>query len=138
MNLQLDDETFHVLHELVLRGLRETDPARREYGEAYDDFVDAADIPRRIGDQPDRVREVWQELIEDGPTDGLARGREDAVMKGVGMEVDPPAARVCRRCGHPEKVEHLPLVEKRWSCSECGYRRYSVDDWERVVEEEES
>lgn len=64
-SIELDEDVLDVVHELLLRGLRQTDPADREYGEAYDAFVDAAGYPMRIGDQPDRVREVWLEMIED-------------------------------------------------------------------------
>ena len=63
--IELDDEHADVVYELLLRGLRETDPADREYGEAFDAFVDAAGYPQRIGNQPENVREVWGEVIEE-------------------------------------------------------------------------
>lgn len=62
--IELNEDQLDVIHELILRGLRETDPADREYGEAYDAFVQAAGYPLRIGDQPERVQEVWDEIIE--------------------------------------------------------------------------
>ena len=62
---ELPQAQLDVIHELLLRGLAETDPGDREYGAAYDAFVEAAGYPLRIGDQPDRVRELWEELIGD-------------------------------------------------------------------------
>lgn len=69
VTIELDEERIDIVHELILRGLRETDPADREYGEAYDAFVEAADYPLRIGDQPERIKEVWEEILEDSPRD---------------------------------------------------------------------
>lgn len=63
--IKLEDEHADVVYELLLRGLRETHPADREYSEAFDAFVDAAGYPRRIGDQPENVREAWEELFEE-------------------------------------------------------------------------
>jgi len=63
--IELDEGQLDVVHELILRGLRQTDPSKREYGEAYDAFVEAADYPLRIGDQPERVRDVWGEITEE-------------------------------------------------------------------------
>lgn len=62
----LSNEQLDIIHELILRGLRQTNPADREYGDAYDAFVDATDYPLRIGDQPDRVRDTWYEIIQGG------------------------------------------------------------------------
>lgn len=67
--IELDKRQLDVVHELILRGFRETDPTDREYGEAYDAFVEAADYPLSIGDQPERVREVWAEIMEGGAND---------------------------------------------------------------------
>ncbi len=47
-------------HELLLRGLQEADPA-----EAYDAFVEAVGYPLRIGDQPERIQDTWEEFIDD-------------------------------------------------------------------------
>jgi len=65
----LDDDQVAIIHELILRGLRDTSPADREYGTAYDDFCNAVDIPLRIGDQPDRVQGVWDEIVESSGRD---------------------------------------------------------------------
>lgn len=69
MQVELEKEQMDVIHELVLRGLSQTNPADREYGEAYNAFMDASDYPLRIGDQPERVREVWSEILEGTPQD---------------------------------------------------------------------
>lgn len=63
--IKIDEDKLDTIHELVLRGLRQTEPAEREYGEAYDAFADAAGYPHRIGDQPERVQEIWDEIWEE-------------------------------------------------------------------------
>lgn len=63
--VKIDEEQLDVLHELVLLGLRETDPADREYCAAYDEFVEAAGYPFRIGDQPERIQGLWNEILEE-------------------------------------------------------------------------
>lgn len=65
-HVELPAEQMDIIHELVLRGLRDTDPTDREYGEAYDAFVEDAGYPLRIGDQPTNVRETWYELVQEG------------------------------------------------------------------------
>jgi len=60
----LDDDQVAIIHELILRGLRETSPADQEYSETYDDFCEAVDIPLRIGDQPERVQDLWGDIFE--------------------------------------------------------------------------
>lgn len=40
--VELPKDQLDLVHELVLRGLRQTHPADREYAEAYDAFVEAA------------------------------------------------------------------------------------------------
>lgn len=64
--IELDDALLPYVAELLLRGLRQTDPGAREYGEAFDAFAEAVDLPLRIGDQPDNVREAWIEIVEEG------------------------------------------------------------------------
>lgn len=71
--IELDDDTFAVVHELILRGLKETDPTERRYGEAYDTFLEGADAPLRIGEQPAEVQEVWEEIVQDGSVDHRRR-----------------------------------------------------------------
>jgi len=61
----LTEEEIAVIHELILRGLRDVPVHEREYGEAYDRFCDVAGVPLTIGEQPERVREVWDEVFED-------------------------------------------------------------------------
>lgn len=63
--LEFEERHLDVIYELILRGLRETPVWEREYGEAFDAFVDAAGYPRRIGDQPERVQDVWNEILEE-------------------------------------------------------------------------
>jgi len=60
----LTDDELTIINELALRGLNESEPTR-EQCDAYDAFCDAADIPLRIGDQPERVRAVFEEIIEE-------------------------------------------------------------------------
>lgn len=67
--IELEDDEFDVVHELILRGLRQTHPAEREYGEAYDAFTESAGCPLRIGDQPDRVQDIWSKIASDGARD---------------------------------------------------------------------
>lgn len=62
---RLPQEQLDIIHELVLRGLRQVDPIEMEYHDAYDTWVRQAGYPRRIGDQPERVREVWYEVMTD-------------------------------------------------------------------------
>jgi hypothetical protein len=62
-HIEIDEIHLDTIHELLLRGLKETPVHKREYGEAYDAFVEAADYPLRIGDQPERVQDVWEEVI---------------------------------------------------------------------------
>jgi len=65
MEIEIDEDQLDVIHELILLGLTQTNPADREYGDAYDTFVEAADYPLRIGDQPERVKNVWGEIAEE-------------------------------------------------------------------------
>lgn len=60
--IELEEGHLDIVHELILRGLQRTDPLEQEYGEAYDAFVDAAEYPIRIGDQPERVQSVWRDI----------------------------------------------------------------------------
>ena len=60
----LDDDQLATVHELLLRGLKNSELSRQQC-EAYDAFCDAADIPLRIGDQPERVQAVWDEIFEE-------------------------------------------------------------------------
>ena len=49
------------------------------------------------------------------------------------ITVDPPAAHVCRACGHVEKVEKIMLVSRQPdTCEECGSRNLAIDSWERA------
>lgn len=59
----LSDEEADIVYELVLRGLHNSDPTEPRYGEAFDAFVEGAGYPRRIGDQPENVRDVWAEVF---------------------------------------------------------------------------
>jgi len=88
--IEMEQDQLDVVHELLLRGLKQTDPSEREYGEAYDAFVEAADYPLRIGDQPERVRDVWSEIVEENYQVGVrANG--------------PRRTRTCVECG--EEIE---------------------------------
>lgn len=62
--IELPDEQADIVYELLLRGLRETDASNRQYAEAFDAFVDAAGYTWRIENQPENVREVWDEIVE--------------------------------------------------------------------------
>jgi len=62
----LHAEDKAIIHELILRGLRETPVEEYEYGRAYDNFCEAEDIDLRIGDQPARVRAVWLDIFDRG------------------------------------------------------------------------
>lgn len=53
------------------------------------------------------------------------------------MDVEPPAARVCKRCGHPEKVIKIHEIETQWTCPNCGSGDHYVDSWERASENAE-
>ena len=68
----LNERQLAIIHELILRGLNETDATDRKYGEAYDAFVDASGQPVRIGDLPDNVQAVWGEIFE------ASRGQEES------------------------------------------------------------
>ena len=57
-SVELTEEQMDIIFELVVRGMLDTS-IEPEYGEAFDAFVKRADYPLRIGDLPERVREVW-------------------------------------------------------------------------------
>lgn len=63
VRLELDQETLDIIHELLLRGLATTDSVGLAHGAAYDEFVEEAGYPLRIGDQPQRVRDTWSEIL---------------------------------------------------------------------------
>jgi len=66
------DVDFAKLNELLLRGLEALHDHDyydaqdlAEYGRVMDDFLNEADAARRIGDQPEEVREFWSEFMEE-------------------------------------------------------------------------
>lgn len=71
MQFELDRESVILLHELALRGLQQKgeigvrgEPIPREYCEAFDEFIEAAGMTGRIGDQPENIQEAHEEHFE--------------------------------------------------------------------------
>lgn len=133
--IELDDDRLDIIHELILRGLQETSPHEREYGDAYDAFADAAGLPHRIGDQPDRVREVWNDIMEDAAHN--PREERDHEMSDGGE-------RSCNRCGAPGPSLYHVKQNDEIVCNNClglpgdGKLKLHDHDWQAagVVEQE--
>jgi len=63
--IEIDDSQLDTVHELILRGLTDSEELTEEQLQAYDNFCDAAGYPLRIGDQPENVQAVWDDLLSD-------------------------------------------------------------------------
>ena len=73
IEVEFTEEEYYLIHELLLRGLdAKEQPVPREYMHAFDEFVDYSPIGDRIWDQPENIREVWEEFLDSqsGGTNG--------------------------------------------------------------------
>lgn len=64
IQIEATEQKYYLLHELLLRGMMAKDPLPPEYARAFDEFVDYSPVGDRIGDQPENIREVWEEFLE--------------------------------------------------------------------------
>lgn len=76
IEVEFTENEYYLLHELLLRGMMAKDPLPREYAHAFDEFVDYSPVGARIGDQPENVREVWEEFLESQSGGFEERGSE--------------------------------------------------------------
>ncbi len=64
IEVEFTEEEYYLIHELLLRGMMAKETLPREYAHAFDEFVDYSPVGDRIGDQPENIREVWEEFHE--------------------------------------------------------------------------
>lgn len=66
---ELTEEEYYLLHELLLIGLANKQDGGPGYSRAFDEFVDYSPVGDRIGDQPENIREAWEELLDSEQSD---------------------------------------------------------------------
>lgn len=59
-------ERIALQHEMMMRGfveIMEEEGPKREYGEAYDAFLEQHGLEGRIGNQPENVQEAFEAIL---------------------------------------------------------------------------